>query len=221
MPEGMGGWGGHVPKMLIQAPDGRHLNVLLPAHAVPGTVIQVSVPAVSSDGQAPSPAPLPGTVPNPDAVGPPQPLHITVRTMAGNATDFRLEALSSDTIGVVKAIIKESNAVPIARQRLMFQGKQLGNRMTLETVGVPNGGMIYLTVLGLSDGQPTVLKDSYSQHLLESVLEQELQSLTVKELRQRAATEGVDEDAIEDARDGHSPKEDVRLPLPLLAHKSS
>ena len=31
----------------------------------------------------------------------------------------------------------------------------------------------------------------------------------------------VDEDAIEDARDGHSPKEDVRLPLPLLAHKSS
>ena len=38
---------------------------------------------------------------------------------------------------------------------------------------------------------------------------------------QRAATEGVDADAIEQARDGHRPKEDVRLPLPLLDHESS
>ena len=79
----------------------------------------------------------------------------------------------------------------------MFQGRQLGNRITLETVGVPNGGTIYLTVLALSDEQSTAL-------------ESELQSLTVKELRQRATTEGVDEHAIERARDGHSPKEDVR-----------
>ena len=41
-----------------------------------------------------------------------------------------------------------------------------------------------------------------------------LQSLTLKELRLRAAAEGVDEDAIEDARDGDSPKEDVRPPRP-------
>ena len=45
-------------------------------------------------------------------------------------------------------------------------------------------------------------------------LQSELQSLTLKELRLRAAAEGVDEDAIEDARDGDSPKEDVRPPRP-------
>ena len=39
----------------------------------------------------------------------------------------------------------------------------------------------------------------------------ELRQLGLKQLRLRAAAEGVDEDAIEDARDGDSPKEDVRL----------
>ena len=38
----------------------------------------------------------------------------------------------------------------------------------------------------------------------------ELRQLGLKQLRLRAAAEGVDEDAIEDARDGDSPKEDVR-----------
>ena len=42
-------------------------------------------------------------------------------------------------------------------------------------------------------------------------LHSELEQLTLKELRLRAAAEGVDEDAIEDARDGDSPKEDVRV----------
>ena len=41
----------------------------------------------------------------------------------------------------------------------------------------------------------------------------ELRQLGLKQLRLRAAAEGVDEDAIEDARDGDSPKEDVRLIL--------
>ena len=45
-------------------------------------------------------------------------------------------------------------------------------------------------------------------------LQSELEQLTLKELRLRAAAEGVDEDAIEDARDGDSPKEDVRPPRP-------
>ena len=39
----------------------------------------------------------------------------------------------------------------------------------------------------------------------------ELRQLGLKQLRLRAAAEGVDEDSIEDARDGDSPKEDVRL----------
>ena len=42
-------------------------------------------------------------------------------------------------------------------------------------------------------------------------LHSELEQLTLKELRLRAAAEGVDEDAIEDARDGDNPKEDVRV----------
>ena len=37
-----------------------------------------------------------------------------------------------------------------------------------------------------------------------------LESLTLKELRSRAAAEGVAEDKIEDARDGDTPKKDVR-----------
>ena len=46
---------------------------------------------------------------------------------------------------------------------------------------------------------------------LEAPLLDELWQLGLKQLRLRAAAEGVDEDAIEDARDGDSPKEDVRL----------
>ena len=44
---------------------------------------------------------------------------------------------------------------------------------------------------------------------LQSELEEELRMLTVKELRMRAAAEGVDEDAIEDARDSDTPKESL------------
>jgi len=40
---------------------------------------------------------------------------------------------------------------------------------------------------------------------------QELQPLTLKELRVRAAAEGVDNEAIEDARDGDTPKQDVSV----------
>ena len=42
-----------------------------------------------------------------------------------------------------------------------------------------------------------------------SVIQSELSALSVKELRERAATIGVDDDAIEDARDGDSPKSDI------------
>ena len=42
-----------------------------------------------------------------------------------------------------------------------------------------------------------------------SALQSELQELTLKEVRLRAAAEGVDEDAIEDARDGDTPKESL------------
>ena len=42
-----------------------------------------------------------------------------------------------------------------------------------------------------------------------AALQSELEALTVKEVRLRAAAEGVDEDAIEDARDGDTPKESL------------
>ena len=42
-----------------------------------------------------------------------------------------------------------------------------------------------------------------------AALEAELAPLTLKELRARAAAEGVSEDAIDDARDGDQPKDDL------------
>ena len=42
-----------------------------------------------------------------------------------------------------------------------------------------------------------------------AAVEAELQQLTVKDLRMRAKAEGVDAEAIEDARDGDTPKESV------------
>ena len=42
-----------------------------------------------------------------------------------------------------------------------------------------------------------------------AALQSELEALTVKEVRLRAAAEGVDEDAIEDARDGDTPKQSL------------
>ena len=40
-------------------------------------------------------------------------------------------------------------------------------------------------------------------------MKSELTQLTLKELRARATSEGVDNDAIEDARDGDTPKESL------------
>ena len=42
-----------------------------------------------------------------------------------------------------------------------------------------------------------------------AALEAELQQLTVKQLRLRAKAEGVDGDALEDARDGDTPKASI------------
>ena len=42
-----------------------------------------------------------------------------------------------------------------------------------------------------------------------AALEAELKQLTVKDLRMRAKTDGVDAEAIEDARDGDTPKESL------------
>ena len=42
-----------------------------------------------------------------------------------------------------------------------------------------------------------------------AALEAELQQLTVKQLRLRAKVEGVDDDALEDARDGDTPKASI------------
>ena len=42
-----------------------------------------------------------------------------------------------------------------------------------------------------------------------AALQSELEQLSLKEVRLRAAAEGVDQDAIEDARDGDTPKESL------------
>ena len=70
------------------------------------------------------------------------------------------------------------------------------------------------SVPGTVPADPEPDAGCYTDHDPDPTLQSELEQLTVKQLRERAATEGVDADAIEHARDGHRPKEDVRLPLP-------
>ena len=64
---------------------------------------------------------------------------------------------------------------------------------------------------GLDSEERAELESEWQADGSRSQLQQELQQLNLRELRMRAAEEGVDADAIEDARDGDSPKEDVSL----------
>ena len=85
-----------------------------------------------------------------DAMDPPRPLSITVRTITGQATP--LDVQSTSTIGDVKVKIEEKDGVLVARQRLVFNDTPQEDGVTLGGIGVQDGATIHLIMAELESG---------------------------------------------------------------------
>ena len=72
----------------------------------------------------------------------PWPIQILVRTMAGNTITLDLE--TNNTIGEVKAKIQEKEGIPMERQSLVFDGKQLEDDRTLADYDIKKDSTLHL-----------------------------------------------------------------------------
>eukprot|EP01138_Halocafeteria_seosinensis_P014127 gb/GECG01014425.1/.p1 GENE.gb/GECG01014425.1/~~gb/GECG01014425.1/.p1 ORF type:complete len:754 (+),score=74.97 gb/GECG01014425.1/:1-2262(+) len=69
---------------------------------------------------------------------------ITVRVKTLDDTIFEVTCCSSSTIEEFKRVVRSRTELSIARQRLIFQGRQLQNNDTLDSYSVRNGATLHL-----------------------------------------------------------------------------
>lgn len=69
-------------------------------------------------------------------------MHISVKAFTGKI--LRFDLLPEDTIEMVKNKVYEKEGIPVDQQRLLFAGKELNNRRTLEDCNIKPGSTLDL-----------------------------------------------------------------------------
>ena len=75
--------------------------------------------------------------------------NIFIKTLQGKTMPMEIQ--DTDTVGSVKAKIHEKEGIPVDQQRLVFNGKQLEDNMTMKDYNIDNDSSIHL-VLRLKGG---------------------------------------------------------------------
>ena len=92
-------------------------------------------------------------------------------------------------------------------QQMLIQAPDGRNLSVQLPAHAAPGVSLAISVPALSSGPPAANVISWTKKA--TSLQSELEQLTIKDLRLRAKAEGVDNDAVEDARDGDTPKESL------------
>jgi ubiquitin len=79
--------------------------------------------------------------------------NIFIKTLQGKT--MPMEVLDTDTVGSIKAKITEKEGIPSDQQRLVFNGKQLEDNMTIKDYNITDDSSIHL-VLRLKGGRLTI-----------------------------------------------------------------
>ncbi len=74
---------------------------------------------------------------------------ISAMTLTG--TKYPVKVTKDHTIAEVKAAVASKHGIPIAAQRLVFNGQTLGDDQTIEGLNIPPGGICCLIILGGKD----------------------------------------------------------------------
>lgn len=69
---------------------------------------------------------------------------LKVLTLAGEEREIAVEP--SDKILQLKEKLEERDGIPVAQQRLIFQGKQLNDEKTIASYKLQNGTMVHMVV---------------------------------------------------------------------------
>ena len=92
-------------------------------------------------------------------------------------------------------------------QQMLIQAPDGRNLSVQLPAHAAPGVSLAISVPALSSNPPAANVISWRKKA--TSLQSELEQLTIKDLRLRAKAEGVDNDAVEDARDGETPKESL------------
>lgn len=99
----------------------------------------------------------PGSVAQAAVVGHGEEFEISMMTLTG--TKYPVNVTKDHTIAHVKAAVKSAHGIPIAGQRLIFNSKILGDHETIESLGIPPGGICCLIELGGEDATEEFVMD--------------------------------------------------------------
>lgn len=69
---------------------------------------------------------------------------LKILTLAGEEREIEVEP--SDKIVQVKEKLEERDGIPVAQQRLIFQGKQLNDEKTVASYKLQSGTMVHMVV---------------------------------------------------------------------------
>ncbi|KAK8440831.1 hypothetical protein RJF_2590 [Candidozyma auris] len=76
-------------------------------------------------------------------------MQVKVKTLTGR--DIPVDVESSDKVIRIKEMMEEKEGIPPAQQRLIFNGSQLNDEITIEESGIQAGASLHL-VLTLRGG---------------------------------------------------------------------
>ncbi|SCU90164.1 LADA_0F02256g1_1 [Lachancea dasiensis] len=76
-------------------------------------------------------------------------MKLTVKTLTGKEVDVVVD--STDKVYRIKEYLEEKEGIPPSQQRLIFQGKQIDDEMTISSANLSTGMQLHL-VLTLRGG---------------------------------------------------------------------
>ena len=72
------------------------------------------------------------------------PVNIKVKTLNGRLIEVDLDA--NDTVDKIKLILLEREGIPIHKQKLIFNGKQVTEGELISSCGIINGSVVFLVI---------------------------------------------------------------------------
>jgi hypothetical protein len=114
------------------------------------------VPAASAASPSASAASVPDSTPAPPAPAsaptPGSKIRLTVSNIEGDVRVIEVD--DNETVENVKAVLEVEFAVPIARQVLMFESKQLQNAQRIDAAGIKNDDMLMMQAMRVPAVRP-------------------------------------------------------------------